>query len=406
MPLFRSCLDLFRARRKPQPPLAFVHLYKTAGTSMNLFLVNRFPAGQCWRMYPEHGQTYRDLLPPRPVGCYSGHLRYGEMLSVVPRGTTVFTVVRNPIERAISAYYGCRRQSREVLRQRDPAFLPALDLSLAEFIRTRKQLAIGLFGNFQTNYFGRDQEVGRFDDGTFVPPTRKDLAKARDNLSRCLVGTTERLDEFVGLLCRERGWPEPARAPLANQTPRRPREVELDRDVRDFLQEHTALDDELHRFAGELLQERLRKWDGEPRPAPRPARAWQFTFDRPIPGYGWHQRQTWEGVPFCFTEPQAWLDGGTLAGRELRVEIDTLPLLPPEHASPFRLRINDREVGLTRTASRRGDTHVGVLPWGGVKEVRLELEALNPARPSDLLRDSRDARLIGLAVAGIRLASQ
>jgi hypothetical protein len=404
MPLFSSCRAWFRLPRVRQSPLAFVHLYKTAGTSINVFLVNRFPAGECWRMYPEQGETYRDRLPSKAMGCYSGHLRYDEMMSVVPRGTKVFTIVRDPIERALSAYYGCRRQTREVLARRSLDYVPLLDLSLPEFARTHKQLAICLLGSFQTNQFGRAEELGRCEDGSFVPPTRKDLARARENLARCLVGTTERLGEFVGLLCKECGWPEPDRVPVENKNNQRPRDLELDKETRDFLEEHTALDVELHRFANELLQERLDRSCTAPPSARHPGRQWSFTFDQPIPGYGWHQRQPWRGGHFCFSEPRAWLDCGTLTGRQMRVEINTVTMLPPEHTSPLRLRVNGREVRLTSASTPDGTTYRGVLPWSlDAESTRVQLEAPSPVRPCDVVPNNNDSRLIGPAITAVRL---
>lgn len=407
MPLFSSCRAWFRFPRVRQSPLAFVHLYKTAGTSINVFLVNRFPAKQCWRIYPEQGETYRDRLPLKAMRCYSGHVRYDEMLAIVPRGATVFTIVRDPIERALSAYYGCRRQTREVLARRDLDYLPTLDLTLPEFVRTHKQLAVRLFGDFQTNQFGRAEELGRWADGTFVPPTRKDLARARDNLARCLVGTTERLGEFLGLLCKERGWLEPDRVPVENKNHQRPRKLELDRETRDFLEEHTTLDVELHRFANQLLTERLEKSRVEVNSAHRPGRGWRLTFDQPIPGYGWHQRQPWEGGHFCFSEPRAWLECPVLAGRDLGVEIDTLSLLPPEHASPFTLSVNGQTVSLTSSHNAGGMTYRGVLPGGIDTEVaRIDLETAKPLRPCEVFPGSADTRLIGLAVTAIRVEAR
>lgn len=397
---FFSLRSWLPAPQGQEAPLAFVHLYKTAGTSINLFLTNRFPSGQCCRLYPEHDRNYRDFLPPRPVACYSGHLRYDEMVSAAPSGATLFTILRDPIDRAVSAYHGCRRQPRAVLARRGPEYLPALELSLPELIRTHRLLCVRLFGDFQTNYLSRPREVGLVEDGSFVPPRRRDLDRARDNLSRCLTGTTERLDDTVTLLCLERGWPLPDRLPRANQNPLRPRDHCLDRETLAFLEEHTALDAELHRFAGELLQER---WEKAHAGMARPPREFSVSFDGAIPGHGWYPREQSGGVCYCFSEPRAWLECRAPAGRDLLVEIDTLPLLPAEHAGPFTLRVNGREVSLSETAMRDRVTYRGVLSGGaGAEEARLDFEA-RPVRPCDVLPGSSDSRALGPAVTAVRL---
>jgi hypothetical protein len=70
-----------------------------------------------------------------------------------------------------------------------------------------------------------------------------------------VVGVTERFDEFVALLRLDLGWRPFAYAPR-NVTANRPREQDLDPAILEALRSRNALDLELHRFAGELMDER------------------------------------------------------------------------------------------------------------------------------------------------------
>ncbi len=393
-----------RGKQQAIQPLAFVHLHKTAGTSINEFLTNRFPANEFVRFYPEYGESFRLKLPRRAKLCYSGHVRLDEMIAVVPKQTMLFTILRDPVQRAISAFYGWKRYTREELKRRNPYLVPIYDLSLNEFLRQYPLLSLNLFGDFQTNYLGRPKEVGRVTDGSFVPPNRQDLGRAKDNLSRCLVGTTERLTDTIALLCTVRGWAIPDQVPKANVTPRKPKQVDLDKNAQEFFAKHTALDNELHQFAGMLLQEQLDKAQVKLTQTEHPVREYRLTFDQPIPGYGWHPREIFQGKYFCFSEPRAWLECPIPVGKQILVEIETLTLLPAEHFQQVKLCLNGQQVELQCLPTKTGAKLRGVIDCktkGG--KGRLELEALNPIRPSDLVPGSPDQRILSLAVTEVRL---
>jgi hypothetical protein len=69
----------------------------------------------------------------------------------------------------------------------------------------------------------------------------------------------------------------------------------------------TALDLDLDRYAEQLIEER--------RETARPRTLFpdelpdvdDYTFDQPIPGYGWHMREFGEGEWFCWTDWDAAL---------------------------------------------------------------------------------------------------
>src|SRR5262245_7337174 len=101
----RGCWRRLRAltQRPPAPPknpLLFVHIPKTAGTSVNEFLDSRFPPGQVHAIAPEHAKDRARILPKTPKACYTGHVYYATR-KLLPPDAKVFTVLRDPIERAI-----------------------------------------------------------------------------------------------------------------------------------------------------------------------------------------------------------------------------------------------------------------------------------------------------------------
>jgi hypothetical protein len=83
------------------PPVFFLHIPKTAGTSVRAILQNRFAQSECLfnvqmaRFHAEDPNRYR---------LVSGHVGI-EYADRFDRPPIVITFLRDPIERAVSAYY-------------------------------------------------------------------------------------------------------------------------------------------------------------------------------------------------------------------------------------------------------------------------------------------------------------
>ena len=221
-----------RRARGEEAPVYFLHIMKTAGTS----LVNALGAVAGERLCLT--QMFLDYLPfvPEPVlagaALVAGHLGYGVVPLLAP-GTRVVTVIREPLSRVLSHYSHLRR---------DPAVVhQTSELSLEEFVRSPRWRP--LVENFQARHLVHDVDVA----GAWVrfsPPERlaalgppfpahdhlplqflldygplsvsgPDLeAAALDRLeSLDLVGVTEELSAFHAALLDHWGLPAPA-APL------------------------------------------------------------------------------------------------------------------------------------------------------------------------------------------------
>jgi hypothetical protein len=78
-----------------------MHIRKTAGLSFRHLLASRFDAGAC--LFDAHS-IERQGVDPSPYAFVQGHVdfRYVERFR---RRPVVFTVLRHPIDRALSAYY-------------------------------------------------------------------------------------------------------------------------------------------------------------------------------------------------------------------------------------------------------------------------------------------------------------
>jgi hypothetical protein len=192
--------------------------------------------------------------------CYSGHVVY-RFRDLLPPAAAVVTFLRDPIDRAVSAFYYFRSLGPAVLAREGaaPGLARCCDLSLTEFLRAEPDLARVHLGNVQTWMLARGH---MYTAPPWTAVTRADLAAAMRNLERCLfVGRTDRLGESVRALCGVCGWPPPEEDLHENRTAR-PAAAALDAETRGRLEGLTAVDAELYRFGSELSAARL--WHAPP----------------------------------------------------------------------------------------------------------------------------------------------
>ena len=149
-----------RADRGGEAPVYFLHIMKTAGTS----LVNALGAVAGERLCLT--QMFLDYLPfvPEPVltgaALVAGHLGYAAV-PLLARGTRVVTVIREPVSRVLSHYSHLRR---------DPAVVDQTsELALEEFVRSTRWRP--LVENFQARHLVHDVDAsGAWE--RFSPPER------------------------------------------------------------------------------------------------------------------------------------------------------------------------------------------------------------------------------------------
>ncbi|MFO0878692.1 MAG: sulfotransferase family 2 domain-containing protein [Gemmataceae bacterium] len=389
---------------KPQPLLLFLHIPKTAGTSVMDFLVNRFPAGQFHHIGLEWADFPPKFLPPQLTGCLAGHVAYRNVMKYLPDDTRVFTVLRDPIERSFSAYSFYHNIPREELARYSPHLLPIQDLSMKEFIENHPVVARRVFGNSMTTHLAR--EYLQRHDWVPRPVDRYDCEIAKRNLSRCVVGLTEHLHDSLVMLSQEYGWVPPDRVSESNRSPKKSKSY--DPEVLAWLQESTAHDIELYDYGRKLFQEQWKRHcEREPLTTAGLPLVEQYclNFEKPIPGYGWHRREHLGGVSFCHSDSRAWLSCPPVAGSRLKVEIETISLLPPEHQSPLELRINGTPVQVTPVERELGRCYLGELDLQqpSTEPIRLDFHIPRAVRPCDVIPGSEDKRLLGLAFKEVRV---
>ncbi len=230
------------------PLTVFVHIPKTAGTTVAAVFRDNFPGGvgtvgnafKATGGY-EHAAISRLREAPvhatRHMHVLSGHLPFA-VREALPEDTRFVTFLRDPVERTLSQYYGLQKLSR---RKELPG-----DGSLGAV------LAEGdiIYDNLQTRMLADDDEpVGDVDEET--------VEQAKDNLrSRFLAfGLVERFDESLVLI--KRALELRSIAYVQRRASARPRGSEVSAEELRLAEEANQYDNELYAFARELFDERV-----------------------------------------------------------------------------------------------------------------------------------------------------
>jgi carbon monoxide dehydrogenase subunit G len=220
-----------------EPLLVFVHIRKTAGKTLRQILYRQYGRGgtRLVRNYFVAPETSLNVVkglaaePPPELGVVHGHILFWPDIEW-PEGTQFLTLLRDPVERAISHYFWLRARNRR--------FSKSLEQAITEG---------SIHDNLQTRVLAASMPP-------FGETTDEMLEDALRSLERLtVIGLTERFDESLVLATRRLGW----RRMLyrrENVTPdRKPREAIQPR-VIDLVKRYNALDIELYERASKQFE--------------------------------------------------------------------------------------------------------------------------------------------------------
>ena len=399
-------------------PLLFLHIRKTAGTSLVELLSNRYPA-DAW-LFQAHAAINADKDPNR-FGMVHGHVDPG-YVKRFHRRPLVFTVLRDPLERTVSAYSFFRENSASYFERPERTFAAgdetsrqrfseqAQKMCLLEFLRQEPLLARQHLGDIQTRQL-------------LCPEERVSLANnpagmleaAKRNLTSCdVVGLVERMDDTLFLLSHRMGWEGLGPIGYKNVNERRIPTWDVDAKAREILLEWNQLDCQLYAYACGLFEQRLRAAEeggiGAANASILPAAAY-FTFDQPIHGYGWHLRErtagrwhAWTGAAACH---DAWIDLRVESGGAHALRCSIVHVLDQRLLDGLRIFVNGHAVDIE---CNRDGAHVvveAIVP-GSIMNVRpqmprIQFSVAELLRPVDLDVRSGDERTLGVALGSISM---
>lgn len=244
-------------------PLYYLHIPKTAGTSLINFLDSQFdPSEICpAQLLPNlFGIGRSDLSQYR---LFRGHLWHG-LDSYLGRSLTYLTMLRDPVQRVVSWYSHVKREPAAYRHDR----VVNENWSLLDFVRDEETNWDTI--NAQTLFLAVDldyEQLARDPVGYGQGVVKKyaergndrallKLAKAR--LEKfAFVGLSERMQDSLRLMCHTLGFYPVFQEQRLNVATNRPPDSELTSETVAAIKEITELDRELYDWASLVFEERL-----------------------------------------------------------------------------------------------------------------------------------------------------
>lgn len=263
-------------RLRPEDKLYFLHIYKTAGTTLSHLLESRFAADE---VCPAHQLEHLARLPRDTLGryrLYRGHLGF-KLADFVPDEVLYVTLLRDPVEHVLSIYEATRRSPELSLH----AKVSREGMTLADFVRDEETAALvrnpQVFTLTYWHHVWDARRTARLARDALTPADWAQITReagvrfpalpgpllvevALERLERfAFVGLADRMEDSVRLLAQTFGWGPFAAVPRLNAAPRRMRKDEVPPDTLEVIHDLTRLDAQVYAHALGLFERRLRQ---------------------------------------------------------------------------------------------------------------------------------------------------
>jgi hypothetical protein len=244
-----------------------LHIPKTAGTTLYSVLLTRIPRERVLLMTKDPVCAGEVTAGAEGVDLVAGHLSWAAV-GAFPEPPAVLTVLRDPVERALSVYSYLRVNAGAGIfdpgsegTAQEAAMRPLGDMLLDRTSGLRHVVASN-----QVGYLSGDEPNLRQPAGFLTPSGDLDTPKlercyeiAERNLLTCAwVGTTETLDRDLETLAARLGWPSFGAVQRRNVTRDRQSAESLPSRARRELEQLVEADRELHARARTIADERYR----------------------------------------------------------------------------------------------------------------------------------------------------
>ena len=184
-------------------PLIFLHLPKTAGTTLRAVFAGRYPAKRTWLIGQDINADIENFVAldetqRHRIRLLMGHMSFGLHRYMAP-GAVYFTLLREPVSRVWSEYRFLKRNTQH------PFHAAIAPMSLEEYLESDYT---GQTSNGQTRLLCGNHEPGRPGIAGRDDLDESHLNIALENIGKhfLLAGTQDHLEECLLLLARDLGW--------------------------------------------------------------------------------------------------------------------------------------------------------------------------------------------------------
>lgn len=391
------------------PKTAFLHIPKTAGTTVHHILLNCFPGG---RSFTNAERGNNQNVDPSTFDFVSGHFNYSYLKERGLTGHRIVTILRDPVGRALSHFYFLKQDRLlDLVEQEDEGYdkselelarellAKARENDLAGFMRKEPFLAEITLGNYQTRLMGAPDKLS--------PLNSSHLDLAREHLRNCFfVGLTERMNESVALLCRRMGWPEILPQGSLNSNKENKGKRQQPPELLQALNDLNRMDQVLYQEATSLFEEAQKASIQDKFPIPDAA---SYTPEQSILGEGWQIREREHGEWVCWSgpEPKSWLELSTPIQSAATMNIHLRQVIHPDVLQRLKISINGEVLSHTVLSVEEKLGLKISIPGKMMRcaqgRLRLGIDTGVTYCPGDLFPGSPDQRKLGLLLTRIDL---
>jgi Galactose-3-O-sulfotransferase len=243
--------DLAVGSEGTREAVIFLHLPKTAGTTLNRLIEWEYRLSEMYSVDPvlfEWSAAHLRKLPLARLSktrMFKGHMLFG-LHETLPQPSTYITVLRDPVERVLSAFYFMRSYRLHPLYWK----LRREKWTIDEFVQrsTRDNVQCKIIA-------GADYHA---------PCTEAILEKASHHLSQyfSVVGLSERFEESLALMKLRFGWQLKSYSSF-NVTRTRPKKGDLSSTTLNLIMKKNRFDVALYQHAVTLFEAAVGKQAGE-----------------------------------------------------------------------------------------------------------------------------------------------
>ena len=181
--------------RDPDPFYLFLHIPKTAGTTLRSIIDQNLEPENVITYYNQNSRQLLDNLDAHLTvhpnfRAIIGHFKFG-LHQIIERPATYITFLRHPVARTISQYKEHFVNQRQRLLDSDGNLL-----SLAESVKNKPSL----YANYQTGYLVDDKELDLADSAS------AELALNNLETYFSVVGLVEYFDQSISLMSNKLHW--------------------------------------------------------------------------------------------------------------------------------------------------------------------------------------------------------
>ena len=233
-----------RSATPEREALIFLHIPKTAGTTLNRIIESQYSPFAIYTMDPYRiratAERFKQLPEARRrrLRVVRGHMLYG-IHQFLPQGATYITILRDPVARALSAYHFVLRRPLNPLHRQ----LKSERLTVEDCLRL-----------FPERHNMQCKLIAGVKDTAINGERLLEMAKENLTKSFSVVGISERFEESLVLISKRFGW----KVPFYENKKVAKRRPLVEPELAELIRQQNHLDVELYDFGKKLFEQALR----------------------------------------------------------------------------------------------------------------------------------------------------